>query len=780
MKRLLSSAIIVLTGLGLQAGIMPEVMLDVNGVKHGLIPLNKPEGKNLKVYHPGWQKGDKRACYLSVKSKALPLDKWTEFSLSFVPGKSGKVDITLMGKIHRVAGKSAPIYTLYDDFNAAGIKLINSDFEELDDHGNFEGWGTRWGIQPYKTDLGQSAKVRYGNALTQTVQVIAGQKVTLGFKARGFAAFEGKMPEVASKGKKGGKQDIGKKTVNGKVFSGKEGMWPALWCPSFKKIDVTKIKVSPCAFKDISLELQSRLDKGEKNITLPDGTFKISALTIPADVTLKGGTNTTLVLDSNLPAPVITLKGDNITLDSLSFKLHNSVLIQALTGKRMSMIKGEKINNIVMNKIKYVNSAEQYNLIRGAVQAAKPGNKRMRVKLWRWDLVELADCKGIEVMNCMFKNFCSGIKTTQCTRVSFHNNIGVNGLHNMMRFYNGSEYFKFYNNWFSHVKHPMVWDGGDCSPHNKNLKPGGPEAARKVYRNMKLGDKDYAQHMTGTYEVLCYGNYGEYGKTLAWGRKGRRVIVSGNSARYMYDMAFDAEGCEEVIFANNIAVNCKAAGIGAFYYNDSTSITGNVIVIEDIGHEIYKGQFVRMHSAHGVSSGKTIISGNLFVNHLKEPRYVKLDYCKDVLIADNKFVNGGILTNRYGGGNATVTGNTFISLLPKQETLISVAKILKEFTFRNNTMINRNPKATPGEPAIKFDFTVTPKLEKERPGVDAAAAFRQVDGNSIRGWDVPVEFSSRPGKQNTRVIFCNNLYEGKPAVSVTGSGVINKNNTSLK
>ncbi len=444
------------------------------------------------------------------------------------------------------------------------------------------------------------------------------------------------------------------------------------------------------------------------------------------------------------------------------------------------MIKGEKINNLVINKVNNINTDNQFNLLRGVEHSKKPNNKRMKVKLWRWHLIDLIDCKDIEIMNCKFKNFCSGIMTTQCTRVSFHDNIGINGLHNMMRFYNGSEYFKFYNNWFSHVKHPMVWDGGDCAPHHTKLNPSGPKAASTVYRTMKLGDKDYAQHMTGTYEVLCYGNYAEYGKTLAWGRKGRRVIISGNSSRYMYDMAYDAEGCEEVIFANNIAVNSKAAGIGCFYYNDSTSITGNIVVIEDIGHEIYKGQFVRMHSSHGTSSSKTIISGNLFVNHLKEPRYVKLDYCKNVLISGNKFVNGGILTNRYGGGYATVTGNTFISTLDKQQTLISIARILTEFTFRNNTMINRNPKATPGEPAIKFDFTVTPKLVKERPGVDKAAAYRQVDGNSIRGWAVPIEFNAKSGKNNTRVIFCNNMFEGAPVIPATINDKIIKNNTSLK
>ena len=178
-------------------------------------------------------------------------------------------------------------------------------------------------------------------------------------------------------------------------------------------------------------------------------------------------------------------------------------------------------------------------------------------------------------------------------------------------------------------------------------------------------------------------NYGEYGKTLVWGRKGRRIIITGNSSRYQYDMAYDAEGCEEVIVSNNIATNSKAAGIGCFYHNDKTVITGNLVAIHDEGDDIYKGQFVRMHSAFGSQSGKTIISGNLFVSHLKEPRFIKVDECRNLVITGNEFVNGGILTNPYGGGKLTVTNNTFINQLPDSPSLIIINKIIN--VFNSNT-----------------------------------------------------------------------------------------------
>jgi hypothetical protein len=395
----------------------------------------------------------------------------------------------------------------------------------------------------------------------------------------------------------------------------------------------------------------------------------------------------------------------------------------------------------------------------------------------RWTILLLTLCEDIEISNCHFKNFSLGVRTTHCSRVLCHDNVGINGQHNLLSFYHGSEYVKFYNNWFSHVKHPLVWDGGDCSPQNQRLVPNLP---RTVYRNMLPDDKDYAIHMTGTYEVYCHNNYGEYGKTLVWGRKGRRIIITANSAKYQYDMAIDAEGCEEVIVANNICTNSKAAGIGSFYHNDKTVITGNMVVIEDIGDDIYKGQFVRLHSAFGTQSGKTLITGNLFVSHLAEPRFIKIDQVRNLVISGNKFVNGGILTNPYGGGNITATGNTFINQLPNHPTLVVINKINKELTFRDNTFINENKESNAGDPAVVLNFEVTKKLAEERPDTVANNVFRQLDGNSFRGWATPVGFVGLPESDYpARLILVNNLYEGKLEVPASMSNVINQNNIQI-
>jgi hypothetical protein len=531
----------------------------------------------------------------------------------------------------------------------------------------------------------------------------------------------------------------------------------------------------PANTKDITTELQKRLDSGEKKILLPNGTFRLTKLIIPADVTLEGSENTNIVFASDKDdfETIITLTGNNTTLAHLNLSVTDDLLSKLHKVNEQNLMIGQGLSNIKIDHVKFALNDKQY--IAQRLSRQRPGTRSLMGI--RWTVLLLTLCEDIEMSNCTFKNFSLGVRTTHCTRVSCHDNVGINGQHNLLSFYHGSEYVRFYSNWFSHVKHPLVWDGGDCSPQNKRLVPNLP---REVRRNMLPTDKDYAIHMTGTYEVYCHNNYGEYGKTLVWGRKGRRVIITANSSKYQYDMAIDAEGCEEVIVANNLSTNAKAAGIGSFYHNDKTVISGNMVVIDDIGDDIYKGQFIRLHSAFGTQSGKTIITGNLFVSHLAEPRFIKVDEVRNVVISDNKFVNGGILTNPYGGGKITVTGNTFINQLPTQPTLIIINKIIKELTFRNNTFINENKDAKTGGPAINLNFEVTKKLASERPDTVANNVFRQLDGNSIRGWTTPIGFTSVPdGPYDARILILNNLYEGTLSIPANLSNTLVKNNIQI-
>ena len=762
--------------------IQPQVNIFLKGnTSKDLVKLVEGPSATLNLYHPGWLQGDQHQAFLAVTGNDLT-DQWQDFTFSFTPQDSGEIALALSGRIHKQRdGERAKIYTVYDNIQITGAELKNPDFEQTDDIGGFIAWHSRWGTQPLKTDLGESAKVWVGNELTQSIQVTANTTVTISFKARAFAPFVEEA--VADK-------DDDKPTRR-ELEDAREGMFPPLWYPlastkegqnldkRWANVEVAKqVKLDDQSaeyLKDITTDLQKRLDSGEKMILIPNGKFRVTKLVIPADVTIKGSENSQLIFASDKPEfeTLVTLTGDNTTLSNLNIAITDDLLAKLHAKNEHNLMVGEGLKNIKIDHVKFALTDKQY--IAQRLSRQRPGTRSLMGI--RWTILLLSLCEDIEISNCHFKNFSLGVRTTHCSRVLCHDNVGINGQHNLLSFYHGSEYVKFYNNWFSHVKHPLVWDGGDCSPQNKRLVPNLP---RDVYRNMLPGDKDYAIHMTGTYEVYCHNNYGEYGKTLVWGRKGRRIIVTANSSKYQYDMAIDAEGCEEVIVANNICTNSKAAGIGSFYHNDKTVITGNMVNIEDIGDEIYKGQFIRLHSSHGTQSGKTIISGNLFVSHLQEPRFIKVDQVRNVVISGNKFVNGGILTNPYGGGKITATSNTFINQLPNQPSLVIINKIIKELTFRNNTFINENKASATGDPAVVLNFEVTQKLAAERPDTIADDVFRQLDGNSFRGWATPISFtnvgtSPYPG----RVILVNNLYEGTLEVPGNMNNVINQNNLKV-
>ena len=752
----------------------PEVDLLLRAVKPNTIKLEKAASTQLNAFNPGWFKPEVRPTVLAVRSTKPLTAEWQEFSFSFVPSQDGRISISLGGKDIRVRkGEKKPqIYTIYDDFRIIGAKLVNPDFDELDDHGNFTGWKSNFGCVPFGTDRGESARVWAGSRLSQEFAVTGGQAVTVTFAAKADLQAPAASPVKAENAAAIATPPQRSPKLPAEAA---EGVWPANWTPLDEKIDyVTALHIGKDAMPDSSAVLQARLDKGERDIVLPTGTTRITRLVLPADTTLRGEPGAVLLLDTpgNPRQPIIELAGDHISFRQLSLRIHPRTLLENLTGKRFALIKGYGIRDFRMSEINYENTDEHYHLLRTAPEAIVESatNLLARIKLYRWPLVELVDCSDIEISDCYFRNFCSVIQATQCRRVSFHDNIGINGLHNAMRFYNGSEYFLFYNNHFSHVKHPMVWDGGDCSPRTP-LKPSGIEAAMTVDRKMKIGDPDYASHMAGAYEVFCYGNYGEYGKTLAWGRKGRRVIVTGNSARYTYDLAFDAEGCEEVIFSNNLAVNSKAGAFGVFYYNSGTSITGNVVVTENKGNPIYQGQFARIHAAYGVNSKRTVISGNLFISNMPEPRFIRVDKCKDLLISGNSFINGGVKTNRYSvGGSLTILGNSFVNRLENAETLVLVERGVAGFTFSHNNLVNHARTAAPA-----LELSLGPVKEEERAG---EKVYRQLDGNTFRGWQIPVRISENAQK-NMPTIFFNNLYEGNITFPEWLKNLKNVNNLQL-
>ena len=756
-----------LTGVRLTAG--SEVYIELDGQTAAPVELDAATVPGLNLYHPGWFNDPARkARFVLVRSRKPLSPAWQEFQFAFTPRQNGQVRLSLLGspadRQNSVVG-----WTVYDDLAVTGGLVKNGDFEQLDDKGEYLDWDSQAGIQPLQTDRGNSARVRFGNPLSQTITVKARENVTISFKAKAGEAVTAPAPPPPATTKKERKiSDAPQPGVN----PGNEGYYPPNWVPLPLNPKLDSGLPSPA--RDITAELRQRLAAGEKLLTLPAGRFRLGELTLPAGTTLRGAGIAATVLEIDAPTSpaavaTVTLSGDDITIGELTLTVTPTAFERLIVGRQSSLLTGHRLARLRLLRTNFRLAPEAYRKMR-SVYKIDPVKKGMPMPE-RWDIFTLTECNDLEMAFCRFENFASILRTTHCSRVSVHDNIAINGLHTMIRFYHGSEYLKYFNNWTSHVKHPLEWDGGDCSPLPQL---GGVEAAQTVIRTMKPGASGYAGHMTGTYEVFCYANYSEYGKTLAWGRKGRRVVVSGNSSRYMYDMAYDAEGCEEIIVADNLALNSKAAGIGCFYSNRATVITGNIVVIEDKGHDLYKGQFVRIHANGGVMSERTLIADNLFVSRLKEPRYLVVDNCRSLTVANNQFVNGGIRTNPYGGGNLIVTGNSFLSSLPRQETLVKIEKVVREFTFRHNTMVNENPQAAPGDPAIELNFG---PLAKNTPITDSR--FRQLDGNSIRGWQTSLAIVNTNPANDIRLVLLDNLYDGVLRLPPALPHLIERNNTKL-
>lgn len=759
-----------------------EIQIRLNADVGEGVQLEPGNDGNLNAFNPGWAPEAKRDRILSVVGKDLS-ENFNSYRFSFTPKASGEVRLVLSAAQPRKNTASNLVgYTIYDNITVKGATLQNGDFEQLDQHDDWIGWEMLGPAIKFRAADGIAAQVSTRNELTQMFNVEADRKVTFTFEARGLVD-EALQPQTKTEGGQGrtpGKSHANQQKrggINAVALTGDGvsrdvvGVYPPNWYMLDLDTPLPDAKPRPQA-TDITDELTRRIAEGEQQIQLDNGRYCLTRpVRVPADVTIIGSANTVLELAAVTDPlePVIALDGDNITLENLQLELSDALLKAHLEVKNRSLIYGENLKNIKFTRLDFRLTDRQYILARRSRQRPLTNRRNMPV---RWTVVTLDQCTDVEMTNSVFENFAIGLETVHCTRVSFRDNRGINGIHNMLRFYHGSEYLKFHNNWFSHVKHPMVWDGGDAS-YNDALDPNEPD---RVDRSMEPGDSDYAGHMTGTYEILCTNNYGEYGKTLIWGRKGRRIVIMGNSSRFTYDLAYDAEGCGEVIFANNLAMNSKAGGVGAFYHNDSTVITGNLFSVHDVGDDIYKGEFLRVHANKNLQSSNTLIANNLFVNHLDEPRFLRIDAADAITIEGNKFVNGGIFTNPYGGGRITVTGNSFVSDLTGPGALVRIQRSASEFTFRNNTMVNRASAPHADSAAIEIVFN----RRGGPPGNDEPTTFRQIEGNSFRGWPTPIAYTGlNADNRDAQILLIRNTTDGKLDVPASLPNVTEAGNIQI-
>ncbi len=155
------------------------VRVDLDGLKDG-IKLKKTAGE-FKVQKGHWLKGEQQECYLYLT--AGPAEGWTAEEFTFVPEKSGTVNLSFCGAWAEKPENMAAF--LIDDITVDGKSLPNGGFEEVKD-GKPAGW-TISKAPAVVTDAntGNSAvKVDHVNRVAQKIQVEAGKPCTVKFFAK--------------------------------------------------------------------------------------------------------------------------------------------------------------------------------------------------------------------------------------------------------------------------------------------------------------------------------------------------------------------------------------------------------------------------------------------------------------------------------------------------------------------------------------------------------------------------------------------------------------------
>jgi hypothetical protein len=196
-KNLIAASILLLLSWAATDSIASQARLDLNGGTG--VEMTDGAGTNLTF--------DRRAPLESFKP--WPQSKWSKsiavplrpnvsqrVEFSFVPSHSGKLELQLRGPYVLQRDQSlSPVWVYWSDLKIVGATLTNPGFE-----GGLDGWKS---VGPASQDatvgpvewLGgaRSAKVWHNASLSQSIDVIAGQRVTLsavaGFEDR-MTAFE--------------------------------------------------------------------------------------------------------------------------------------------------------------------------------------------------------------------------------------------------------------------------------------------------------------------------------------------------------------------------------------------------------------------------------------------------------------------------------------------------------------------------------------------------------------------------------------------------------------
>jgi len=555
---------------------------------------------------------------------------------------------------------------------------------------------------------------------------------------------------------------------------------------------------------DNTENLQQILNTGPTELEFPAGTYYIGSVTIPEGRTLKFSKDALIrpVVEKINDKNLFIVDGDDVRIEGIYYDF-------AWNGAGMketpvhNLIYAYGVKHVTVSQANVKNSDER-KLIPLEQRARKgrfynfngytPMEKYSHVGYYNSQVIFRAiESEHLTLEDSVGSRLHGMMEADLCSDVVVRGNRMVSGNY-MTRFSEGGESLRHYDNWSRDVKYQAVWFGGSPDPSRKKNLPRG--SATVVYRDIKAGDPGYNKHTSGAYDVLIQNNYAEYGNTLCWGNKGRQVVIDGNIARFIADYAYGSEGGENLIFSNNIAINCTAGGIASMYWGEKLLITGNQVIIR---HEPwdpefswwddpskYLGPFVRLH--HGPSNpedrygaGSVQISDNLFVNELTT-RTVQLSVQagRDVLIGGNKFINGAI--NKFGEGRLTVMDNEFISRMEFDPATVFVKPMGTSMTIVKGNIFRKEPAVDTGTEEEKrseankvpyFAFTGDDQagMESEEAAMEGDAAaitlttnvpfFGLVEDNFIYGWKEAFYGMVRRNVDESTMIVQKNTTDGK-------------------
>jgi len=551
---------------------------------------------------------------------------------------------------------------------------------------------------------------------------------------------------------------------------------------------------------DDTAALQQALAAGKLELDFPAGNYLLGTMELPAGTSLhfspiariKVASAKIQELKGETPKdaarPLFLLKGDRIVVDDF-----DATGVLEATSKDQRGRERSTVNHLV-----YGENVAGLTFRRWRVVLAEKKGKATPTPIY------LRQCRDIVLADSQFENIQHGIETHRCQNVSVHGNRAFRC--NTITTFTDSECLRHYDNWSRCVTYQCVFRGGSPDPSRKAPRvPLG--SSTTVIRGLDPKAENYSSHQAGTYDVQISNNYAEYGRTLAWGNKGREVIFAGNICRFTTDYAYGVEGCENVTFANNIAINARSVGIMSMYWGDKLVITGNQVIVRDEPYiqefsafpeqKAYWGGLLRFH--HGPSTpedtaagsrygaGRAIVSGNLLVNELHDQlRSIRIEGGRDVQISGNKIVNGwvfksGDARNKCSGGDVTISDNEFNSNLPVEHGIVGLGSGTGQAIVKDNVM-----RFSAGKPAVAAQRQVAPtgqdeaeaahseeKLQVAQPAIFNLTGAKTmslllIEGNVIQGWtgDAIGLSAVQRDTEPIRFIVRNNSVEG--AIRLTG------------